>query len=110
MDLRRLRHLIAVAEHGTIVRAAQLFATSRNRPCSSGIQALEAEVGARLLDRRPSGIELTEMGRVVLRHAMALDARVPATSTAMSASRRASSSASCGSASGRGAAPCSWPQ
>ncbi|HEU4842292.1 MAG TPA: LysR family transcriptional regulator, partial [Ilumatobacteraceae bacterium] len=73
MDLRRLRHLIAVAEHGTIVRAAA--ACYLTQPAlSRSIQALEAEVGATLLDRRPSGIELTEMGRVVLRHALALDA------------------------------------
>ena len=35
---------------------------------------MEAEVGAPLFDRRPSGVELTDMGRLVLRHAMALDA------------------------------------
>jgi DNA-binding transcriptional LysR family regulator len=66
MELRRLRHFLAVAEHGNFGRAA---ATSHiTQPAlSRSIQALEAEVGAVLFDRRPSGVELTDMGRLVLR-------------------------------------------
>ena len=73
MELRRLRHLIAVAEHGNFGRAAA--AVYLTQPAlSRSIQALEAEVGATLVDRRPSGVELTEIGRLVLRHAVELDA------------------------------------
>ena len=73
MDLRRLRHLMAVAEYGNFGRAAA--ASYITQPAlSRSIQALEAEVGAPLFDRRPSGVELTEMGRLLLRHATALDA------------------------------------
>jgi len=73
VELRRLRHLIAVAEHGNFGRAAA--ASYITQPAlSRSIQALEAEVGAALFDRLPSGVELTEMGRLVLRHATALDA------------------------------------
>ena len=51
MDLRRLRHLIAVAEHGNFGRAAA--ASYITQPAlSRSIQALEAEVGAPLFDRR----------------------------------------------------------
>jgi DNA-binding transcriptional LysR family regulator len=73
MELRRLRHLIAVAEHGNFGRAATALYLTQPA-LSRSIQALEAEVGARLFDRRPSGIELTDIGRLVLRHAIALDA------------------------------------
>jgi DNA-binding transcriptional LysR family regulator len=73
VDLRRLRHLMAVAEHGNFGRAAA--ASYITQPAlSRSIQALEAEVGAPLFDRRPSGVELTDMGRLLLRHATALDA------------------------------------
>ena len=73
MDLHRLRHLIAVAEHGNFGRAAA--ASYITQPAlSRSIQALEAEVGAPLFDRRPTGVEPTDMGRLLLRHARALDA------------------------------------
>ena len=73
MDLRRLRHLIAVAEHGNFGRAAA--AVYLTQPAlSRSIQALEAEVGAPLFDRHRTGVELTDMGRLVLRHARALEA------------------------------------
>ena len=73
MDLHRLRHLLAVAEHGNFGRAAA--ASHITQPAlSRSIQALEAEVGAPLLDRRPTGVEPTDMGRLLLRHAEALDA------------------------------------
>jgi len=73
VDLHRLRHLIAVAEHGNFGRAAT--ASYINQPAlSRSIQALEAEVGAPLFDRRPTGVEPTDMGRLLLRHARSLDA------------------------------------
>jgi len=73
MELRRLRHLISVAEHGNFGRAAA--ASYITQPAlSRSIQALEAEVGAPLFDRRPTGVEPTDMGRLLLRHARALDA------------------------------------
>jgi DNA-binding transcriptional LysR family regulator len=73
MELRRLRHLIAVTEHGNFGRAAA--ASYITQPAlSRSIQALEAEVGGALFDRRPSGVELTDLGQVVLRHARALEA------------------------------------
>ncbi len=73
VDLHRLRHLIAVAEHGNFGRAAA--ASYITQPAlSRSIQALEAEVGAALFDRRTTGVEPTDMGRLLLRHARALDA------------------------------------
>ena len=73
VELRRLRHLMAVAEHRNFGRAAA--ACYLTQPAlSRSIQALEAEVGAPLFDRGPRGVEPTDMGRLLLRHAAALDA------------------------------------
>jgi DNA-binding transcriptional LysR family regulator len=73
VELRRLRHLMAVAEHGNFSRAAA--ASFITQPAlSRSIQALEAEVGAPLFDRRPTGVELTAMGQLLLLHATALEA------------------------------------
>ena len=73
VDLRRLRHLIALAEHGNFGRAAA--ACYITQPAlSRSIQALEAQVGATLFDRRRTGVELTDMGRLLLHHAVTLEA------------------------------------
>ena len=50
MELRQLRHLIAVVEHGSFSRAAE--AVHLTQPAlSRSIQALESEVGAAVLER-----------------------------------------------------------
>lgn len=68
IELRHLRHLSALAEHGNFSRAAE--AVHITQPAlSRSIQALEAVVGAPLFDRNRNGIEPTEMGRLLLRHA-----------------------------------------
>ena len=73
VDLRRLHHLIAVAEHGNFGRAAA--ACYITQPAlSRSIQALEAQVGATLFDRRRTGVELTDMGRLLFHHAVTLEA------------------------------------
>ena len=73
VELRRLRHLIALAEHGNFGRAAA--ACYITQPAlSRSIQALEAQVGATLFDRRRTGVELTDMGRLLLNHAVTLEA------------------------------------
>lgn len=73
IELRNLRHLIAVAEHRNFSRAAD--ALHLTQPAlSRSIQALEAEVGAPVLVRTRGAIEPTEMGRLLLRHAQQLDA------------------------------------
>ena len=56
VELRRLRHLIALAEHGNFGRAAA--ACYITQPAlSRSIQALEAQVGATLFDRRRKMME-----------------------------------------------------
>ena len=72
MELRQLRHLIAVVEHGSFSRAAE--AVHLTQPAlSRSIQALEAEVGAAVLERNRGAIEPTDVGRLLLTHARQLD-------------------------------------
>jgi LysR family hydrogen peroxide-inducible transcriptional activator len=68
MELRQLRYLCAVVDHGTFTRAA--IACSIAQPSlSQQILNLEDELGQPLLVRRPRRIELTDAGRSVLQHA-----------------------------------------
>jgi DNA-binding transcriptional LysR family regulator len=65
--------LRVLAEHRNFGRAAAALYITQPA-LSRSIQALEREVGATLVDRRSSGVELTDMGELVVRHATALDA------------------------------------
>jgi len=70
-DLRQLRHFVAVAEYGHFARAAE--AINLSQPAlSRSIQALEASLGCRLLDRGPRNAVLTAHGQLVLEHARRL--------------------------------------
>lgn len=72
VDLRQLRHLVAVAEHGNFSRAAA--ALHLTQPAlSRSIQALEAAIGAPVLERARGAIEPTDVGRLLLTHAKSLD-------------------------------------
>ena len=72
MELRQLRHLIAVAEHGSFSRAAE--AVHLTQPAlSRSIQALEATVGTAVLERNRGAIVPTDVGQLLLTHARLLD-------------------------------------
>lgn len=66
IKLRDLHVLLAVSQHGSMVRAASYLAISQP-VVSKVIAELETMVGSKLLDRSRTGIELTEAGRVLLR-------------------------------------------
>jgi molybdate transport repressor ModE-like protein len=69
-DLRRLRSLCAIAEHGSLTAAADSL--SFTQPAvSQHLAALEAEVGAPLVTRSRGGAELTAAGRLLVEHARA---------------------------------------
>lgn len=75
IDLKRLRHLTVLVQHGNFHRAAE--ALHLTQPAlSRSIQALEAHVGEPLLTRHRTGVEPTELGRLLLRHAGTLEAQV----------------------------------
>lgn len=68
MELYQLRTFAAVAEESHLTRAAERLHLSQ--PAVSGhLKALESELGLRLFDRVPGGMELTEAGRELLAHA-----------------------------------------
>lgn len=68
LKLRHLTTLIAIAEHGNLVRAAN--ALSITQPAVSKILSeLEDIVGQRLVERTNKGVKLTSAGRVLVRYA-----------------------------------------
>lgn len=68
LKFRHLRALVAVAEQGTLVRAADVLAITQPA-VSKTLAELEDIVGRRLLERTPKGVKLTASGRVLLRYA-----------------------------------------
>lgn len=65
MDLRRIRHFVVLAETLNFRRAAEKLHMAQP-PLSVSIQKLEAELGARLFVRSPSGVTLTPSGQAAL--------------------------------------------
>jgi DNA-binding transcriptional LysR family regulator len=66
INLRDLRVLMAVADTGSMAKAAARLRIS-HPAVSKTISELEGALGARLLDRSPQGAELTPSGEVLLR-------------------------------------------
>lgn len=71
MELRQLRYLVAIAEHGSFSRAAEKVFIAQSA-LSHQLAQLEQELGAQLLYRAHRGVELTEAGRAFLPHAKAI--------------------------------------
>ncbi|MEF7613061.1 LysR family transcriptional regulator [Aquincola sp. MAHUQ-54] len=68
MDLRQLNYFIAIAETGHLGRAAERLNLSQP-PLTRQIQQLEAELEVELFKRTPRGMDLTQAGEELLRHA-----------------------------------------
>jgi DNA-binding transcriptional LysR family regulator len=67
MDLRDIEYFAAIAEHRHIGRAAE--ALGLGQPALSiSLRRLETAAGAKLVARTPKGVELTEVGTVLLAH------------------------------------------
>src|SRR4051794_1271289 len=84
MDPERVLTFRAVAHQRSFSRAARELALSQPS-VSNRVAALEREIGARLLERRPGGLELTPEGEVLLEHADAIAERFELARTQLAA-------------------------
>src|SRR5919199_5418944 len=75
LDVRRLRVLREVAHHGSFSAAADALAFTQPA-VSRQIATLEAEAGARLVDRSARGVRLTPAGELLVEHAEAILGRL----------------------------------
>lgn len=71
MELRHLRYFVAVAETGSLSRAAEKLYIAQP-PLSLQIRQLEEELGTPLFTRHPKGVRLTPAGEALLAEARAL--------------------------------------
>jgi molybdate transport repressor ModE-like protein len=67
LDVGRLRVLVEVARAGSIAAAARRM-TYTPSAVSQQLSKLESELGARLVERSGTGVRLTEVGAVLVRH------------------------------------------
>ncbi|WP_322986663.1 LysR family transcriptional regulator [Streptomyces sp. S584] len=72
LDLNKLDHLIAVAEEGSLTRAAARLHLSQ-QVLSTSIRVLEREVGVPLLERGSAGVTVLPAGAALLEDARALN-------------------------------------
>ena len=71
LDIAFLRALLAIADHGTVARAAQLVPRTP-AAVSQQMQRLEATLGRPLFLRRGTRLQLTAAGEQLVRHARQL--------------------------------------
>ncbi|MFF4214472.1 LysR family transcriptional regulator [Streptomyces sp. NPDC001796] len=78
MDLRGLECFLAVADHGSVSRAAAHLHMTQP-PLTVRLQSLERELGVELLVRHSKGVELTAAGRLLAERARRLFAELAQT-------------------------------
>lgn len=66
--LRQLQYFVAVAEQGSVTRAAQNLSISQSS-VTEALKELESDLGVELFDRHPRGLSITHNGHQFLRHA-----------------------------------------
>jgi DNA-binding transcriptional LysR family regulator len=68
MDIKDLRYFVAVYEEGGFARAGILLETVQSN-VSARIRRLEVALGVRLFERHRRGVQATEKGEKLYRHA-----------------------------------------
>jgi len=84
VNVSQLRTFIEVIDHGSFSEAARVLGISQPA-VTMQIQALEADVGATLLDRGYRKIEVTEAGQALLPHARTVLAEIAQAHTSIEA-------------------------
>jgi DNA-binding transcriptional LysR family regulator len=86
LSLRLLRVFVAVAHRQSFTRAAEQLGLTQPG-VSKSVRELERQAGARLVERTPTGVTLTDAGTVLLGHARAILAEERAAEDALYALR-----------------------
>ena len=68
MEIQQLKHLIAAAQHGCLIRAAEASHITQSG-LSRSISTLESRLGLPLLIRKAKGVELTPYGEMLVHRA-----------------------------------------
>ena len=71
MDIKELTNFIAIAENGSISKAARELHISQP-PLTKQLQRLETELNVTLFERTSKGVTLTKKGRIFYRRALSL--------------------------------------
>lgn len=86
--LRQLQYFVAVAEQGSVTRAAQNLSISQSS-VTEALKELESDLGVELFDRHPRGLSITHNGHQFLRHATKILATVSDARTSFSGQQNA---------------------
>lgn len=71
MELRQLRYFVAIVDHGSLSRAAQVLHVAQPA-LTQQLRQLEEELQAQLLHRSPQGVLSTDAGKLFYEHAQAI--------------------------------------
>ncbi|MBY5581259.1 LysR family transcriptional regulator [Rhizobium leguminosarum] len=86
--LRQVQYFVAVAEQGSVTRAAQNLSISQSS-VTEALKELESDLGVELFERHPRGLTITHNGHQFLRHATKILASVSDARTSFSGQRSA---------------------
>ncbi|MBX4957714.1 LysR family transcriptional regulator [Rhizobium lentis] len=86
--LRQIQYFVAVAEQGSVTRAAQNLSISQSS-VTEALKELETDLGVVLFERHPRGLTITHNGHQFLRHATKILASVSDARTSFSGQQSA---------------------